>query len=97
VFSGYDFWTLLGRSIGVSNFNVEQLQTIIKTAKIKPAVNQVRFSLSSNHLIHISTLVRSVSILTIMQNINHCSNIVRSMQLSLKHTAASRIFCSYKF
>jgi len=33
----------LARSIGVSNFNLEQLQTILKFAKIKPAVNQIRF------------------------------------------------------
>jgi len=33
----------LARSIGVSNFNLEQLQTLIKTANIKPAVNQIRF------------------------------------------------------
>ncbi|KAG6864525.1 hypothetical protein C0991_008926, partial [Blastosporella zonata] len=33
----------LARSIGVSNFNLEQLQTIVKTAKIKPAVNQIQF------------------------------------------------------
>ncbi|KAG6914164.1 hypothetical protein DXG01_002002 [Tephrocybe rancida] len=33
----------LARSIGVSNFNIEQLQTIVKTAKIKPAVNQIQF------------------------------------------------------
>ncbi|KAK7045932.1 hypothetical protein VNI00_006927 [Paramarasmius palmivorus] len=30
----------LARSIGVSNFGVEDLQKLIKTAKIKPAVNQ---------------------------------------------------------
>ncbi|KII90622.1 hypothetical protein PLICRDRAFT_52347 [Plicaturopsis crispa FD-325 SS-3] len=33
----------LSKSIGVSNFNLEQLQTLIKTANIKPAVNQIRF------------------------------------------------------
>jgi len=33
----------LARSIGVSNFNVEQLQAILKTAKIVPAVNQIKF------------------------------------------------------
>ncbi|KAJ7160047.1 NADP-dependent oxidoreductase domain-containing protein [Mycena filopes] len=30
----------LARSIGVSNFNLEQLQTIVKSARILPAVNQ---------------------------------------------------------
>jgi len=29
------------RSIGVSNFNIEQLQELMKTAVVKPAVNQV--------------------------------------------------------
>ncbi|KAI0043787.1 Aldo/keto reductase [Auriscalpium vulgare] len=33
----------LAKSIGVSNFNVEQLQATIKTGKTKPAVNQIRF------------------------------------------------------
>ncbi|KIL59056.1 hypothetical protein M378DRAFT_131847 [Amanita muscaria Koide BX008] len=33
----------LSKSIGVSNFNLEQLQTLIKTANIKPAVNQILF------------------------------------------------------
>ncbi|KAI0057694.1 Aldo/keto reductase, partial [Artomyces pyxidatus] len=33
----------LAKSIGVSNFTVEQLQTIVKTGKTKPAVNQIRF------------------------------------------------------
>jgi len=31
----------LAKSIGVSNFNLEQLQSLIKTAEIKPAVNQI--------------------------------------------------------
>lgn len=34
----------LAKSIGVSNFNVEQLQKVIKTARIKPAVNQINFN-----------------------------------------------------
>ncbi|EGN98573.1 hypothetical protein SERLA73DRAFT_55949 [Serpula lacrymans var. lacrymans S7.3] len=33
----------LATSIGVSNFNLEQLQTVYKTASIKPAVNQIEF------------------------------------------------------
>jgi len=33
----------LTRSIGISNFNVEQMQTIMKVAKVKPAVNQIEF------------------------------------------------------
>ncbi|KAG6810669.1 hypothetical protein H0H92_010817 [Tricholoma furcatifolium] len=33
----------LARSIGVSNFNLTELQTIVKTARIKPAVNQILF------------------------------------------------------
>ncbi|THH13681.1 hypothetical protein EW146_g6575 [Bondarzewia mesenterica] len=32
----------LAKSIGVSNFSVDDLKTIVKTAKIKPAVNQAR-------------------------------------------------------
>jgi len=31
----------LAKSIGVSNFNVEQLQAIMKVANVKPAVNQI--------------------------------------------------------
>ncbi|KAG5643161.1 hypothetical protein DXG03_001491 [Asterophora parasitica] len=33
----------LAKSIGVSNFNVEQLERLVKIAKVKPAVNQIRF------------------------------------------------------
>ncbi|TFK70964.1 Aldo/keto reductase [Pluteus cervinus] len=33
----------LAKSIGVSNFTLEQLQEIIKTAHVKPAVNQIKF------------------------------------------------------
>jgi len=34
----------LAKSIGVSNFNIEQLQAIVKTARILPAVNQISFN-----------------------------------------------------
>ncbi|KIM81033.1 hypothetical protein PILCRDRAFT_72319 [Piloderma croceum F 1598] len=34
----------LAKSIGVSNFNVEQLRKVIKIARIKPAVNQINFN-----------------------------------------------------
>ncbi|KAG6813043.1 hypothetical protein H0H93_013536, partial [Arthromyces matolae] len=34
----------LARSIGVSNFNLEQLRTVVKIAHIKPAVNQIQFN-----------------------------------------------------
>ncbi|KAJ7778379.1 Aldo/keto reductase [Mycena metata] len=34
----------LAKSIGVSNFNLEQLQTVVKSARILPAVNQINFS-----------------------------------------------------
>ncbi|KZT70672.1 Aldo/keto reductase [Daedalea quercina L-15889] len=33
----------LAKSIGVSNFNVPQLQTLLNSAKIKPAANQILF------------------------------------------------------
>ncbi|KAH8818649.1 Aldo/keto reductase [Flagelloscypha sp. PMI_526] len=33
----------LAKSIGVSNFTIQDLQILLKTAKVKPAVNQVRF------------------------------------------------------
>ncbi|KAJ7274217.1 NADP-dependent oxidoreductase domain-containing protein [Mycena rebaudengoi] len=32
------------RSIGVSNFDLEQLQSLVKTARILPAVNQISFN-----------------------------------------------------
>ncbi|KDQ62685.1 hypothetical protein JAAARDRAFT_171241 [Jaapia argillacea MUCL 33604] len=35
--------TGLAKSIGVSNFTVKDLQQVIKSAKVKPAVNQIRF------------------------------------------------------
>ncbi|PIL22438.1 hypothetical protein GSI_15126 [Ganoderma sinense ZZ0214-1] len=35
--------TGLSKSIGVSNFNVQQLQQVVKIAKFKPAVNQILF------------------------------------------------------
>lgn len=30
------------RSIGVSNFNVDQLKALVKVARVKPTVNQIR-------------------------------------------------------
>ncbi|KAI1793349.1 Aldo/keto reductase [Ganoderma leucocontextum] len=33
----------LSKSIGVSNFNLEQLQKLVKVAKVKPTVNQILF------------------------------------------------------
>lgn len=38
---------IFNRSIGVSNFTVEDLQEVLKVAKVKPAVNQVSWSLIS--------------------------------------------------
>lgn len=35
---------LVYRSIGVSNFNVPQLETLLASAKIKPVANQVRLA-----------------------------------------------------
>ncbi|KAJ7213862.1 NADP-dependent oxidoreductase domain-containing protein [Mycena pura] len=34
----------LAKSIGVSNFNLEQLQTLVKSARILPSVNQISFN-----------------------------------------------------
>ena len=33
----------LAKSIGVSNYRVEDLQTVLKTASVKPAINQIEF------------------------------------------------------
>lgn len=33
----------LTKSIGVSNFNIKQLQDILEIATIKPVVNQVKY------------------------------------------------------
>lgn len=35
----------IAKAIGVSNFNVSDLQSLLATAQIKPAVNQVRYNL----------------------------------------------------
>lgn len=48
------------RSIGVSNFEIEDLQKVLKIAKVKPSVNQVRASIFlpfklANLLIALST------------------------------------------
>jgi aldehyde reductase len=34
----------LVRSIGISNFNSQQIERVLKVAKIKPVVNQVNFA-----------------------------------------------------
>ena len=38
----------LAKSIGVSNFNVEDLKVILETAKVVPSVNQVRSNFNSS-------------------------------------------------
>jgi aldehyde reductase len=43
----------LVRSIGISNFNIEQMSRILKIAKIKPTVNQVNSSIIYNHDWHV--------------------------------------------
>jgi len=35
------------KAIGVSNFNIEQLENLLKTVKIMPMVNQIRYFISS--------------------------------------------------
>jgi diketogulonate reductase-like aldo/keto reductase len=37
------------RSIGASNFDADQLQEILKIAKVKPAVNQVSIGILKSH------------------------------------------------
>ena len=44
------------RSIGVSNFNVEELTILINSAKVVPAVNQVRSSFPSAEISRIKAL-----------------------------------------
>ena len=44
----------LVRSIGVSNFSPEKIEAILKSARIKPAVNQVRIH---QYLCHHSSFV----------------------------------------
>lgn len=43
----------LTRSIGLSNFNSEQIERIMKVAEIKPVVNQVKdvYSFYSMHIL----------------------------------------------
>lgn len=49
----------LSRSIGVSNFNNAQLDTLLKVAKVKPAVNQIQthpFANADDELAHCKSL-----------------------------------------
>jgi diketogulonate reductase-like aldo/keto reductase len=39
----------LAKSIGVSNFNTQQINRVLEVATIKPAVNQVTYSLWPCH------------------------------------------------
>lgn len=41
----------LVRSIGVSNFSPEKIAALLKSARIKPAVNQVRTFSSKHHVL----------------------------------------------
>jgi diketogulonate reductase-like aldo/keto reductase len=38
----------LVRSIGVSNFNINEIETFMKTAKVKPAMNQTQIHPKNN-------------------------------------------------
>lgn len=41
----------LAKSIGVSNFNKEQLERLLKEAKLKPAVLQIEVIWTMNHCV----------------------------------------------
>lgn len=47
----------LGRSIGVSNFNETVLAEVLKTARIKPAVNQIKY-----HAYNVDEQAKSVAL-----------------------------------
>lgn len=48
----------LTQSIGVSNFNIEQLDRLLANSKVPPVNNQVCFCLNSNSIVIITTFFR---------------------------------------
>lgn len=70
----------LAKSIGVSNFRVEDLNVILDGAKVIPAVNQVKFSFF-RHSFH-SNGARSSCILTFGKLLSQSTNSVKSAELS---------------
>lgn len=70
----------LAKSIGVSNFRVEDLNVILDGAKVIPAVNQVKFS--CRHSTFRSNSARSSYILTFGKLLSQSTNSAKSAELS---------------
>jgi diketogulonate reductase-like aldo/keto reductase len=80
----------LAKSIGVSNFRVEDLNVILDGAKVIPAVNQVGFSCRHSFQSHSA---RSSCILTFGKLLSQSTNSVKSAELSSLRMVAKLRLC----
>ena len=78
------------RSIGVSNFNVEQLGLLLKTAKVVPAVNQVGLHLGAFRAVNDLLTRRYASTPTTMRKTFSFSSLHSSMALLSRRMARWR-------
>ncbi|KAH8104993.1 Aldo/keto reductase [Phellopilus nigrolimitatus] len=69
----------LAKSIGVSNFTVQQLQDLAKTARIKPSVNQVRVSCLAP-VLHVISRILNTSVFSELDRL-HPYNWVQNKDL----------------
>lgn len=84
------------RSIGISNFSVKDTQVLLASAKIPPAVNQVRIyarSSSVERALRLFNLfLRSCSSLTTTLSRKTCSSCQRRRESPSRHTAHSCLY-----
>ena len=105
-FHGFSRWLFLSssycsRSIGVSNFTLENLQKLLKTAHVKPAVNQVTPLFTADHYDSIASWFSYCNRLsfthTIMPKMYLFWNTILNMALSLGLMESFRSYFTCSF
>ena len=66
----------LAKSIGISNFNSEQIERILKIAKIKPVVNQVKSIYSKYVGVDVRTILYQSA--CILKSNSHRSSVIHT-------------------